>query len=60
MIPNNALSIFRIAVNIVPLVLTRFATGIVVIPRSTYCKSKSKSKRRTILNTRIAINFQRR
>jgi hypothetical protein len=57
-IPNNALTIFKIVIDIIPLVLARFAIRIVIIPRNTYCKSKSK--RRTILDTRIAIDFQKR
>jgi len=54
----NALIVFRIAVDIVPLVYIGFAVKTVVIPRSTYYKSKSK--RGTISNTGIVIDFQRR
>jgi hypothetical protein len=40
------------------LALARFAAGIVAVLGSTYYKSKSG--REIILNTGIAINFQRR
>jgi len=54
-IPNSTLTIFKIAIDIVSLVLARFVARTVVVLRSTYYKNKSK--RETILNTRIAIDF---
>jgi hypothetical protein len=54
----NVLIVFRIAVVAVPLALAKFAAGIVVVPKSTYYKSKSK--RRITLDTGIAINFHKR
>jgi hypothetical protein len=50
----NVLIVFRIAVVAVPLALARFAAGTVVVPRSTYCKSKSG--RRITLNTETIIS----
>jgi len=51
----NVLIIFKIVVDIVPLVYARFAAGIAVVYRNIYYKNKIE--KRIILNTKIIIDF---